>query len=203
MPIRLLSPGRWLGRRSLGGWGLGGAIALILGGCQSPNLDLMIAPASSSPLRSPPVPQPGAATTEDPGGGGSPQQRGQHLPLSQQAILADGTVLDLEHAVTPEQQALGLMFRTDLPPQQGMVFSFRPARRVSFWMKNVVIPLDMVFLRDRTIVAIEANVLPCAAEPCPTYGPTEPVDRVIELRGGQAETLGLQVGDTVRVEPRP
>jgi uncharacterized membrane protein (UPF0127 family) len=177
---------------------LGGAIALMLGGCQGSDHDTLLAQTSPAPARSPTAV---AAGKDQLGGGGLPQQ-GQQLPLSQQAILADGTVLALEHAITPEQQALGLMFRTELPPQQGMLFSFRPARRVSFWMKNVAIPLDMVFLRDRAIVAIAADVLPCAAEPCPTYGPAEPVDMVIELSGGQAARLGLQVGDTVRVEPR-
>lgn len=201
MTLPLLSSGRGLGRRLLWMWSLGGAIALVLGGCQWPD-HRITAQASPSPYPSAIAPQDRPVSNDHQGGGGLPQ-RGQQLPLSQRAILADGTVLALEHAETPEQQALGLMFRTDLPPQQGMLFSFQPARRVSFWMKNVVIPLDMVFLRDLAIVAIEANVLPCATEPCPTYGPAQPVDMVIELRGGQAERLGLQVGDTVRVEPQP
>jgi len=67
-------------------------------------------------------------------------------------------------------------------------------------MKDVPIALDMLFLRDSTIQHIAAQVAPCPSEPCPTYGPQEPVSQVIELRGGRAEELGLDVGDHVRIE---
>jgi hypothetical protein len=67
-------------------------------------------------------------------------------------------------------------------------------------MKNTKIPLDMVFLRNGEVKAIAANVPPCTAEPCPSYGPQIPIDQVIELRGGRAAELGLKVGARVSVE---
>jgi hypothetical protein len=67
-------------------------------------------------------------------------------------------------------------------------------------MKNTKIPLDMVFLKDGEVKAIEADVPPCTADPCPSYGPETPIDQVIELRGGRAAELGLKVGDRVSVK---
>ncbi|MDY7014675.1 MAG: DUF192 domain-containing protein, partial [Cyanobacteriota bacterium] len=109
------------------------------------------------------------------------------------AILG-GETIELEVTQTPQQQALGLMFRDRLPDNRGMLFVFEPAQPVGFWMKNVKIPLDMIFLRDGIVRAI-ASVPPCTSDPCPTYGPEEPIDQVIELRGGRAAELGLKEGD--------
>jgi uncharacterized membrane protein (UPF0127 family) len=83
-----------------------------------------------------------------------------------------------------------------------MLFPMGQPRPVSFWMKNVPVPLDMVFIYDGTIQAIAAAVPPCTAEPCPTYGPgPQPIDQVIELRAGRAAELGLAMGDAVVVRP--
>ncbi|MFB2976616.1 DUF192 domain-containing protein [Microseira sp. BLCC-F43] len=130
------------------------------------------------------------------------QFRGQMLPISAQATIA-GKTINLEVTRTPEQQALGLMYRTSLPDDRGMLFEFNPPHPVSFWMKNVKIPLDMIFLRQGVVRAIAANVPPCNAIPCPTYGPNTPIDQVIELRGGRASQLGLRVGDRITVQFLP
>lgn len=123
----------------------------------------------------------------------------QSLPASAQVTIAQQTV-HLEVAKTPEQQAIGLMYRASIADDRGMLFPFTPARRVGFWMKNVSINLDMVFLHQGRVEAIEANVPPCTAEPCPTYGPLVKIDQVIELRGGRANELGLKVGDRLTVQ---
>lgn len=128
----------------------------------------------------------------------APQFRGQMLPISAQATIA-GKTINLEVTRTPEQQALGLMYRTALPDDRGMLFEFYPPQPVSFWMKNVKIPLDMIFLRQGVVRAIASAVPPCNTNPCPTYGPNTPIDQVIELRGGRAAQLGLRVGDRVTV----
>ncbi len=125
---------------------------------------------------------------------------GQMLQLSAQIQLAD-QVIQLEVARTPEQQEMGLMYRTDLAPDRGMVFPFDPPRRVGFWMKDTLIPLDMVFLLKGKVQAISSNVPPCKADPCPIYGPKALVDQVIELRAGQAEALGLKVDDRIVIQP--
>jgi len=93
-----------------------------------------------------------------------------------------------------------LMYRTSLPGDRGMLFSFEPPRPVQFWMQDTLIPLDMVFMRDGEVKAIVANAQPCTSNPCPTYGPRrEAVNQVIELAGGRAAALGLAVGDRITI----
>ena len=120
------------------------------------------------------------------------------LPISAEATIA-GEIVELEVARTPAQQALGLMFRPALPDNRGMLFPFDPPRPVGFWMKNVPVSLDMIFLLEGEVKAIAANVPPCTNEPCPTYGPATPIDLVLELRAGRAAQLGLQVGDRISI----
>ncbi|MEO0647963.1 MAG: DUF192 domain-containing protein [Cyanobacteria bacterium J06650_10] len=125
---------------------------------------------------------------------------GQLLPVSAIAQM-NGETIELEVAQTPQQQSLGLMFRSALPDNRGMFFPLGNPRRARFWMKDVPVPLDMVFLRDSEIVFIAAEVPPCAIVPCSSYGPeTELVNQVIELRSGRAAEIGLQPGDTVIIQ---
>ncbi len=125
--------------------------------------------------------------------------QGQVLPISA-TIDIRGNRIELEVAETPDQRATGFMFRAQIPDNRGMLFPFAPPRPVQFWMRNVQLPLDMVFLRQGEVVAVAADVPPCTATPCPTYGPSEEIDQVIELRGGRAAEIGLQVGDRIDVE---
>jgi uncharacterized membrane protein (UPF0127 family) len=122
--------------------------------------------------------------------------RGQLLPVALYTIIADRP-LGLEVARTPQEQAIGLMYRTEISDDRGMFFPIEPARSVRFWMKDVFVELDMIFLRQGVVQAIIANVPPCLTENCPNYGPDVPVDGVIELRGGRAAQLGLKVGDRI------
>jgi hypothetical protein len=123
----------------------------------------------------------------------------QALPLG--ATLAIGNeILELEVAKTPQQQEIGLMNRRSLAANRGMIFLFSPPRVTLFWMKNTLIPLDMIFLSQNKVIAIYHNVQPCTKNPCPTYGPLTEIDRVIELPGGRAKTLGLQIGDSLEVK---
>lgn len=125
---------------------------------------------------------------------------GQSLPISAQVKVAD-QVIQLEVARSPDEQAMGLMFRPKLEDNRGMLFPFEPARPVGFWMKNVVIDLDMVFLRNGKVVDVASKVPPCKSDPCPVYGPPSPIDQVIELRGGRAKELGIKRGDRLVVQP--
>jgi hypothetical protein len=124
---------------------------------------------------------------------------GQTLPITATAKMGQA-VIELEVAQTPAQQALGLMHRTALPDNRGMLFPFGETRHAQFWMQDVAISLDMIFLRQGVIQAIFSDVPPCTARPCPTYGPPTPVDQVIELRGGRARELGLQKGDRIQID---
>ncbi len=94
------------------------------------------------------------------------------------------------------------MFRRGMPADRGMLFNFNPPQPAQFWMKNTLIPLDMLFLYQGIIKNIRTKVPPCLADPCPSYGPRLDVtiDQVIELNAGRAATLGLKVGDKLVVQ---
>ncbi|MBW4443794.1 MAG: DUF192 domain-containing protein [Plectolyngbya sp. WJT66-NPBG17] len=164
------------------------------------SLGLLLASCSAIEAKSTPsstVVQPSAPAAITP----SNSRMGQILPLTASFNVAN-QVIRLEVAKMPDEQAMGLMYRTGLADDRGMLFPFNPPRPTQFWMKNTLIPLDMLFLRKGKIRSITANVPPCQADPCPTYGsPTEDIDQVIELRAGRAAELGLKVGDFISIQP--
>ena len=126
-------------------------------------------------------------------------KQGQMLSITASAEIGEETIL-LEVAQTPEQQAIGLMYRESLSDDRGMLFPFERERTARFWMKNVPISLDMIFINGDRIVGIAANVPPCKSDPCPTYGPEALVNKVIELRGGRTEELGVTVDDKILIQ---
>jgi uncharacterized membrane protein (UPF0127 family) len=107
----------------------------------------------------------------------------------------------VELAKTPEQQEKGLMFRTGIPADEGMLFAPYPAagggpRDASFWMKNTPSSLDIIFIRaDGTIARIAENTVPFSEAPVISG---EPVAAVLELNGGRSSALGIDEGDMVR-----
>ncbi len=107
----------------------------------------------------------------------------------------------LEVPRTDLQHAWGLQLRPPLPPLRGMWFPYDPPARARFWMHRTPEPLDMLFVADGKVLAIEAHTTPCPRLPCRTYGPDDPVEGVLELAAGQAEALGIMVGTPVRIEP--
>ena len=115
------------------------------------------------------------------------------MPLTIRA--ATGThMFTVQIAATPEQQEHGLMFYRSLGADQGMIFPYDPPQSVSFWMKNTLIPLDMVFIRADGTIARIATAKPLDETPVPAG---EPVAAVLEIRGGRAAELGIRPGDTV------
>ncbi|CCG42026.1 DUF192 domain-containing protein [Magnetospirillum molischianum] len=105
------------------------------------------------------------------------------------------TALTVELATTPEQLEQGLMFRRHLAPGSGMLFDFGQPRMVAMWMKNTLIPLDMLFIDvDGRVVHIEENAEPGTLQP---RGPVQKVLGVLELPAGSAARLGLRLGDRV------
>ena len=125
----------------------------------------------------------------------------QQLPLEAQWCVRDDACVLLEVADQPQEQRLGLMQRPALPPLRGMWFPFKPARPLRFWMLNTIAPLDMVFVHQGEVIAIEAEVPICPALPCKGFGPMADADGVIELGAGEAKRLQLDVGDPVVIEP--
>jgi uncharacterized membrane protein (UPF0127 family) len=113
--------------------------------------------------------------------------------------------IDIEVAEDPQEKAMGLMFRTELADNKGMLFPYDESRELSMWMRNTYIPLDMVFIRpDGVIHRIEARAEPMSERIINSDGP---VSAVLELAGGAAERLGIKAGDRVRyplfAAPRP
>jgi uncharacterized membrane protein (UPF0127 family) len=131
--------------------------------------------------------------------GDAPASEPQYLPLSAKAEVGSETLL-LEVARTPQERARGLMFRPALPDDRGMLFPADPSRPIRMWMKNVPVPLDLVFLYGGRVVALAEQVPPCLEASCPSYGPfRRAVDHVLELRAGRAAELGLSPGDPIRI----
>ena len=103
---------------------------------------------------------------------------------------------DIELALNDTERARGLMFREKLGPYDGMLFDFFQEAPVSFWMKNTVIPLDMIFIAaDGTIRSIHSNAVPYSTDPIPSKFP---VRAVLEINGGSARMLGIKPGDKVK-----
>jgi uncharacterized protein len=101
----------------------------------------------------------------------------------------------IEVARTSDEQARGLMFRESLAPFGGMIFPMQPPRPASFWMKNTVIPLDMIFIRaDGTIARIAAETIPYSLD---TVVSGEPVAAVLEIAGGRVAALNISEDDKV------
>jgi uncharacterized membrane protein (UPF0127 family) len=101
--------------------------------------------------------------------------------------------VSVEIAETPESQARGLMYRNHLDPDRGMLFLFREQKRHPFWMKNTLIPLDLIFIaRDGRIVGIHPNAEPFSLKPIDGGAPSQ---AVLEVNGGFAAEHGLAVGD--------
>lgn len=116
-------------------------------------------------------------------------------PLAITTAAGKAHKFTVEVARTDEQQERGLMFRSELAPDAGMIFPMKPPRPASFWMRNTIIPLDMIFIRpDGTIARIAAETVPYSLPPVESG---EPVSAVLEIAGGRSAELGIAEGDKV------
>ncbi len=125
----------------------------------------------------------------------APQPR---LPTEKLVIQTrDGRRLDftVEMAIQPEQQMIGLMFRPEVKPDEGMLFDWGTPRESSMWMRNTITPLDMVFIAaDGRVHRIAERTVPLSLA---TVGSNGPVRATLELRAGIAEQLDIRPGDRV------
>ena len=104
----------------------------------------------------------------------------------------------VELAVTPDEKSLGLMFREHLDADKGMLFVYPSEGERHFWMKNTLIPLDMIWINSAgEVVSISRNVQPCNTEPCPIISPGKKVQYVLELNAGTSDRIGLITGDKI------
>ena len=145
-------------------------------------------------------PQTQAESSAEPAGAGA--ETATTHPISGLKVIPltvttdDGQIaIAAELADTPETQARGLMFRTELGPDEGMIFPTEEPRARSFWMKNTPLPLDLIFIGpDRRIANIAAMAEPYSLDPIPSEGA---VIAVFEIAGGRAAELGIEPGDAV------
>ena len=100
----------------------------------------------------------------------------------------------VEIARTAEQQTHGMMFRTSIAPNRGMLFPYDTPQNIAFWMKNTLIPLDMIFIREDGTIARISTAVPQSETSMPAG---EPVVAVLEIAGGRAAELGIRPGDRV------
>lgn len=116
-------------------------------------------------------------------------------------VFPDGYAVHVEIAADDETRTTGLMYRDQLRPASGMIFLFPRDDEYAFWMKNTLIPLDMVWIDvNKKIVHVKHDVPPCKVENCPSYPPNVPSRYVLELAAGVAAQHALKAGDVLRFE---
>jgi uncharacterized protein len=121
-----------------------------------------------------------------------------------EVILADKTRVAVEIADSEDERALGLMHRKFMSANDGMIFVFDEPGRHAFWMKNTLIPLDMLWLDPAgKVVWIAKSVPPCRSDPCPTYPPAADASYVLEVNAGFADKHGVKVGDALTLRGVP
>lgn len=160
------------------------------------SLFLLIAAAACSPLAA------SSTTAQAPAASSAAATTPAVHPVSGLKVIpltvtsASGAhVFKVEVASTPAEQARGLMFRAEMGADEGMIFPMDPPRPAAFWMKNTVIPLDIIFIGpDRKVLNIAANAVPYDLQPLPAVGDA---GGVLELIGGRAAQLGIKPGDKV------
>ncbi len=102
----------------------------------------------------------------------------------------------VELAKTEEARAKGLMFRKSLDKNKGMLFIFNQEGIYPFWMKNTLIPLDIIWLsKDSKVVFINKSAQPCVESSCPEINPEVNAQYVLEINAGVSDEIGLNVGD--------
>ncbi|WP_199101014.1 DUF192 domain-containing protein [Dyella sp. ASV21] len=117
------------------------------------------------------------------------------------AVQLHGHRFTTEFATNDASRARGLMMRTELAADHSMLFVFGDDDQRWFWMKNTLIPLDILYFDSgRKLVSVQASVPPCKADPCPSYPSDLPARYVLELPAGTAARIGAMVGDELTIE---
>jgi uncharacterized membrane protein (UPF0127 family) len=116
-------------------------------------------------------------------------------------VFADGFAVNVEVAANDDMRAQGLMYRDHLAEDRGMIFIFAQTGEYAFWMKNTVIPLDMIWIDEaKKVVHVAHDVPPCQADPCPSYPPGVQARYVLEVGAGVAAKHHVTNGDQFKFE---
>jgi uncharacterized membrane protein (UPF0127 family) len=115
-------------------------------------------------------------------------------------VCIEENCFEVELALTQEQRAKGLMHRTQLDENKGMLFVFEKSDKYGFWMKNTLIPLDIIWINEnKTIVHINKNTQSCTQDPCISYVSEKESKYVLELNAGTVDGFGIKAGDKVSI----
>lgn len=113
-------------------------------------------------------------------------------------VCVKNKCFEVEIADTEKEREIGLMNREYLAPNGGMLFVFGQAGIYSLWMKNTLIPLDMIWIDENNkIIFIKENAEPCKIERCESFGSNKKAKYVLEINGGLVEDMGFEIGDGV------
>ncbi len=113
-------------------------------------------------------------------------------------VCIRGNCFNVEVALTQEQKSRGLMFREHIDDDKGMLFLYSSEAPRPFWMKNTLVPLDIIWIScDNHIVSIAREAQPCETDPCPIITPEGLSRNVLEINGGMSDRLGITEGDEV------
>ena len=155
---------------------------------------------ATEPSSAPGTTAPDAAGTSSPAPSSSPSSTVKFDPAK---VLidtgSDSVLIDAEKAETPEQHSLGLMHRTSLPEDEGMVFLFFQERTGGFWMKNTLIPLSIAFFDDKGRIVSILDMEPCEADPCEIYDPGVGYSGALEVNQGAFDRWHVSEGDRITV----
>jgi uncharacterized protein len=144
------------------------------------------------------VPIAAAAATAGAGGAAAQTPSPTMPPRYAEVAFPDRTRVKAEVAATEAEREHGLMMRTSLGDLNGMLFVFEAPGLHAFWMKDTLIPLDMLWLdAGGKVVSIAESVPPCKTPECPTYPPRAPASYVLEVNAGFANKHHVRVGDTL------
>jgi len=118
---------------------------------------------------------------------------------TQNTVCFKEKCISLEIAQTPQQRARGLMFRKNLDENQGMLFIFENSAFHSFWMKNTLIPLDIIWINENKEIVYLISANPCKTETCESYKPDSPAKYVLEVNQGFVRENNIKVGDKIKI----
>ncbi len=114
-------------------------------------------------------------------------------------VCFEEVCVEVEVVDTIEGRATGLMHRNYLAENSGMLFIFESEQRYPFWMKNTLIPLDIIWINENFEVVDIVSAEPCKQEPCISYFPREKAVYVLEVNKGFSEKKGIKVGDKINI----
>ncbi|MDB5098337.1 MAG: hypothetical protein JWM80_2758 [Cyanobacteria bacterium RYN_339] len=127
---------------------------------------------------------------------------GPLVALPKGTVTIAGRAVAVDIAATADSRRQGLSGRTSLAQDTGLVLGWTAPTAVSIWMPDMNFAIDVIFVRNGSVLAVYPDVPPCVpGEPCPTFGPTLPVDFVLEVPAGNALALGVKIGSPASYKP--